>query len=297
MSIIFCSFVLACCMNLNQPSNGVDDAIVVGNALDKPSNDPRHVECLNLVRNIYEQAFFQLKNAATYDEVLKIKKLINDYIENLEDDYRQELDDICKGRNSVYKSEYEEIVGLSSRFENEIETAIERVVAADLVGIRFIETTKDGFFKDKEWKFAADDKLTVKIAKVERVNDDVKFCVTIDLLTPTRGRYTIDGEVRYYHGDNGWVFDMFLGNSIMPQITNAYNNCITIKHKGWKGQRSLEFINHSNVKLGVYVSLKIWLKDEIHKGRVVVEPNEKKEIGGLFIGDVEEYTLHYIERY
>ena len=170
-------------------------------------------------------------------------------------------------------------------------------IAADLVGVRFIETTKDGFFKDKEWKFAADDKLTVKIAKVERVNDDVKFCVTIDLLTPTRGRYTIDGEVRYYHSDNGWVFDMFLGNSIMPQITNAYNNCITIKHKGWKGQRSLEFINHSNVKLGVYVSLKIWLKDEIHKGRVVVEPNEKKEIGGLFIGDIEEYTLHYIERY
>ena len=172
----------------------------------------------------------------------------------------------------------------------------ERIVA-DLVGVRFIETTKDGFFKDKEWRFAVDDKLTVNITNIERVNDDVKLCVTIDLLTPTRGRYTIDGEVRYYHGDNGWVFDMFLGYSIMPQITNAYNNCITIKHKGWKGQRSLEFVNHSNVKLGVYVSLKIWLKDEVYKGRVVVEPNETKEIGGLFVGDIEEYTLHYIERF
>ena len=83
-------------MNPNQLSNGVDDAIVVGNALDKPSNDPRHVECLNLVRNIYEQAFFQLKNATTYDEVLKIKKVVNDYLENLENISKEKALEIAK---------------------------------------------------------------------------------------------------------------------------------------------------------------------------------------------------------
>ena len=170
-------------------------------------------------------------------------------------------------------------------------------IAADLVDIRFIETTKDGFFKDKEWYFAADEKLTVNITNVERVYDEVKLDVTINLLTPTRGRYIINGEVRYYYGDNGWVFDLFLCHSIMPMITNAYNDFISIEHKGWKGERYLKIVNHSNVKLGVYVSLKIWLQDEIHKGRIVVEPNEIKEVGGLFVGDIEEYTVHYIERY
>lgn len=266
--------------------------------LDNHSNSPKHMELVKLKREFYAKAFEWLKKAASFDDVNKIKKQVNDYNEEFfERNYLKELNDIYVERDSTYKSEYNEIVDLKNRFEDELVMTVERIIAADLIGVYFSETTRDGFFKDKKMFFAEDEKLTVNIKNVERMYDEIKYEIVINLLTSTRGRYIINGEVKYYYGNDAWGFDMFLCHSIMPQITNAYNNCVSIEHKGRNGERYIELVNHSNVKLGVYVSLKIWLNDKMYKGRIVLEPNETKKFGGLFVGDIEKYSVHYIERY
>ena len=170
----------------------------------------------------------------------------------------------------------------------------EERIAADLVGVNFSETTRDGFFKDEKWHFDKNEKLTVSIKNVEYIsNDEIKYKVVIDLLTPTRGHYIINGEVRYYNNGNDWVFDMFLCYSIMPYVTNNYNDCISIeKRQNFGSSRDLHFINHSNVKLAVYLTVKETCKKESYNDRIIVWPN-----GTDYVTFVEEYKVHYIERY
>lgn len=169
----------------------------------------------------------------------------------------------------------------------------EERIAADLVGVKFSETTRDGFFKDEKLYFAKNEKLTVSITNVEHIsNDEIKYKVFIDLLTPTRGHYIINGEVRYYNNGNDWVFDMFLCYSIMPYVTNNYNDCISIENIQKLGRQGLRFINHSNVKLAVYLTVKETCKKEPYNDRIIVWPNDT-----YMVDFVEEYTVHYIERY
>ena len=169
----------------------------------------------------------------------------------------------------------------------------EERIAADLVGVKFSETTRNGFFKDEKLYFAKNEKLTVCIKNVEYIsNDEIKYKVVIDLLTPTRGHYIIDGEVRYYNNGNDWVFDMFLCYSIMPYVTNNYDDCISIENIQKLGRQGLRFINHSNVKLAVYLTVKETCKKESYNDRIIVWPNDT-----YILDFVEEYKVHYIERY
>lgn len=170
-------------------------------------------------------------------------------------------------------------------------------IASELIGLKISETRSDGFFKGQEKTVTENDKIAVSINDVRSSEEELICDITIDLITPTRGHYIIDAETRYYKAGSEWVFDIFFCRSIMPKITNAYNECVTIEHKGHLGERFLLLKNHSNVVLAVYLEVKYWLRDEFVKIPVKVNPNSEETIGGLFVGDVEEYRLHYIERY
>ena len=102
--------------------------------------------------------------------------------------------------------------------------------------------------------------------------------------------------VIYYQGNYGWEFDTFLCNSIMPKITNSYFNCVSVEHKGITGERYLLLENHSNINLGIYVDVKVWLSNKIHRRGITLKPNEHRKFGGLFVGDIESCIIYYIER-
>ena len=59
----------------------------------------------------------------------------------------------------------------------------------------------------------------------------------------------------------------------------------------------MEIRNYSNVKLGVLGVVKYEYNSEIRKFAVYVNPNDVTDIGGLFIGSVESYEIHYVERH
>lgn len=169
-------------------------------------------------------------------------------------------------------------------------------IASDLVGVHFSESAQDGFFSNEEWYFAPDERLTVYINDYYGNAYNTTFEVTIELLTPTRGVFDITGHVVYFNGDYGWEFDAFYCDRIMPEITNSYFNYVSIEHKGLYGERYLELRNRTNVKLGVYVDVTVCPSGKVTRGRIHLDPNEVKKVGGLFIGDVESYSLYYIER-
>lgn len=170
-------------------------------------------------------------------------------------------------------------------------------VANDLLGVEFSETSPDGFFSGHTREFLNTDQLRVRIDDTEQTSNSLTHYVTIYLTTATYGQYILSGRIVYINNNGKWTFDMFVCDSIMPQITGNYNDCVTIQHKGNKGERYLELTNHSNVKLGVYLILYDAYSQKTVKGMIAVGPNETVRKGGLFVADIETYTLCYIERF
>lgn len=171
-------------------------------------------------------------------------------------------------------------------------------IATDLVGVKYSETTTDGYFKKNEMTFAEDGNLQVVINDCNAYGSELVYDVTVEFTTPTRGCYYVKGEVTYYRSGGEWKFDMFLCRSIMPKITNRYSDCISAKLVNDFGVNALVLKNHSNVKLGVYLVLYSGYKGEkVTKVAVSVDANKERRIGGMLSVDVEDYEIHYIERY
>ena len=171
-------------------------------------------------------------------------------------------------------------------------------IAADLVGVKYSETIADGYFTNQQMYFAEDEEIQVVINDYTSYGNELVYDVTVEFTTPTRGCYYVKGEVTYYRSGGEWKFDMFLCHSIMPKITNRYSDCISAKLVNDFGVNGLVLKNHSNVKLGVYLVLYSGYKGEkVTKVAVSVDANKERQIGGMFSVDVEDYEIHYIERY
>lgn len=170
-------------------------------------------------------------------------------------------------------------------------------IAKDLVGCAFREKREDGYFTNVDWRITSTDQVSASIIKVNKRNDIYHYDVNITLTRPSHSCYILSCKIGYAYHNGEWVQDYFICNKIMPKITNQYKDFISTKVLGVKGERRLEIRNYSNVKLGVLGVVKYEYNSEIRKFAVYVNPNDVTYIGGLFIGSVESYEIHYVERH
>ncbi len=171
-------------------------------------------------------------------------------------------------------------------------------IAKDLIGVKYTETSKDGYFSTQKMMFTEEQNPQVVINDYTMDGADLVYDVTIEFTTSTRGCYYVEGEVTYYRSGSDWKFDMFRCRSIMPRVTNKYNDCISAKIVSESGVGVLVLENNSNIGLGVYLVLYSGYNGEkVVKRAAAVDPNGKRTVGGIFSGlDIKKYEIHYIER-
>lgn len=193
-------------------------------------------------------------------------------------------------------------IGTSAITEAPTSSSVVRIpsatkIAKDLVGCAFREKREDGYFTNVDWRITSTDQVSASIIKVNKRNDIYHYDVNITLTRSSRSCYILSCKIGYAYHNGEWVQDYFICNKIMPKITNQYKDFISTKVLGVKGERRLEIRNYSNVKLGVLGVVKYEYNSEIRKFAVYVNPNDVTDIGGLFIGSVESYEIHYVERH
>lgn len=172
------------------------------------------------------------------------------------------------------------------------------MIAKDLKGTKGItESIGSGYFHSQDWSIGATDKVNVKINKVSKKGSVYHYNVTITWQRPSGGKYIMNGRVGYRYDRNKWLQDYFICDKMMPKVTNAYKDFVATRIVNESGAGKLEIKNHSNVKLGVYGVVKYEFNDEIKKFALPLEPNGYNSIGGMFLGSVERYDIHYVERW
>ena len=168
-------------------------------------------------------------------------------------------------------------------------------IAKDLRGNRFNETCKDGYFSKQTWEIADVDDINVSIVNVKKKKNTLIYKVKIEQTLPSRGCYILDGEVCYVLHKNKWVQDYFVCERIMPKITNRYKKLISTKLNGGRGERSLEITNNSNTTLAVLGYVMYEYSGKRVRFATSVQPNDAITIGGIFVGSIAEYQIHYVE--
>lgn len=97
-------------------------------------------------------------------------------------------------------------------------------------------------------------------------------------------------------GDN-WMPSVLKSKELEIVRTYLYDDCITSEKKGWPGEYEVEFTNRCDIDLVVGGICQIEYSNEgWQKFSCVVPANGKKSIGGLFIGSIDRYKIHFVER-
>lgn len=169
-------------------------------------------------------------------------------------------------------------------------------IAKDLVGCKFREMYKYGYFKNFEWEIMPDEKVDVSILKIKKEGNIFHYDIKVELTLPSRACYILSCKVGYVLHKQQWVQDYFICERIMPKITHRYDNFISTQLVGVLGERSLVISNYSNVKLIVLGAVVYEIINQRDLFAVVVPPNGEVSIGGLFFGSIAEYDIHYVER-
>lgn len=172
-------------------------------------------------------------------------------------------------------------------------------IAKDLVGCAFREKREDGYFTNVDWKITSADQVSSSIIKVNKRNDIYHYDVNITLTRPSRSCYILSCKIGYAYHNGEWVQDYFICNKIMPKITNQYKGFIKVVDRfvDIGTRRELVIRNYSNVKLVILGVVKYEENSDMRKFAVYVDPNDVTYIGDVFLGSVESYEIHYVERH
>ncbi len=169
----------------------------------------------------------------------------------------------------------------------------------DLIGRKLIEPQPG--YHGKDWYWMIEDGEIQSISIQNQYSEgnsyvySIVFCVHAVDGTGVTHQFTCD-FVYTKQGDH-WLPSILKSKKMDIVRTYLYDDCITHEKKGIRGEYEVEFTNYCDIDVvvgGVYqleYSNKGW-----QKFACVVPANGKKSIGGLFIGSVDKYKIHFVER-
>lgn len=169
----------------------------------------------------------------------------------------------------------------------------------DLIGRKLTEPQPGYHRQDWYWMIEAGEIQNISI-KNQYYNNN-SYVYSLDLLL-----HAVDGIgvthrficdfVYTKHGDN-WVPSVLKSKELEIVRTYLYDDCITSEKKGCTGEYEVEFTNSCDIDLVVGGICQIEYSNKgWQKFSCVVPANGKKSIGGLFIGSVDKYKIHFVER-
>lgn len=198
--------------------------------------------------------------------------------------------DIC-----VAKGWIEELESKSSTTQK-IQIPSKKKIAQDIIGCTFQEHNENGYFQNINWKFSSDDEIDIDIEKIKKIGNVFHYHIKMTVTFPSRGCYIFMCRVGYAMNNGYWEQDYFVCDNILPKQTGMYTDLISTNLVGHKGERNLKIKNFSNVRLAVLGVIRYEYSNDYKKIAVAVDPNDEISIGGLFLGSIAEYKIHYVER-
>lgn len=170
---------------------------------------------------------------------------------------------------------------------------------SDLIGRRLSEPQPGYHGQDWCWVIEAGEIQNISIKNQYYNGNSYVYSLDLSLHaidgTGVTHRFVCD-FIYTKHGDN-WMPSVLKSKELEIVRTYLYDDCITSEKKGWPGEYEIEFTNNCDIDLVVggicqlEYSNKGW-----QKFSCVVPANSKKSIGGLFIGSIEKYKIHFVER-
>ena len=170
---------------------------------------------------------------------------------------------------------------------------------SDLIGRRLSEPQPGYHGQDWCWVIEAGEIQNISIKNQYYNGNSYVYSLDLSLHaidgTGVTHRFVCD-FIYTKQGDN-WMPSVLKSKELEIVRTYLYDDCITSEKKGWPGEYEIEFTNNCDIDLVVggicqlEYSNKGW-----QKFSCVVPANSKKSIGGLFIGSIEKYKIHFVER-
>lgn len=169
----------------------------------------------------------------------------------------------------------------------------------DLVG-RKMSQVSDSYFPSGWYIDIIDESEIAKISVLSSSYEDGSLFYKLNVYVKEEYiiyKATVD-MVYYLTSKYKWAVDYLNTKDIVIVPTGKYNNCITASIKGWSGEYQLELKNSSDVKLIVGGVVRYEYGDGVWKRfSALVDGHETVALGGLFLGSVEDFRIHFVERY
>ena len=170
-------------------------------------------------------------------------------------------------------------------------------IKRDLVGRRITPQLDSYFRRDRFWEIQNDDIRDIQIMNESRRGNDYWFQVRL-VFQQDAGAFEAFVNLTYVlprYADD-WEISFQENISVNFVRTGQFCNCVTVERRGRSGEFYLRFTNHCDVTLVVGGSLILQWGNEWRIFATQVEPFGTSTIGGLFLGSVGDYKIHFIER-
>ena len=238
---------------------------------------------------------------------------INDYLNNeLKDDIhklRKDIDSFTNEVGELFLQGKENLLNIRDDLNNNYlknnENEYSSIISAkpniekiknDLNRRELREQPNGYFSQDRRWLIEKDKIVDLKLLNEYSYGSDY-FYEAYLIFRMEYACYEAYIDLVYIQGKKeGWTLSNLISKELRIINSGRYDNYIKISREGWSGEYSLIFNNYSDVSLIVGGEIYLEFDNVWRKFSTLVEGNGKKSIGGLFIGSIIDYNIHFIER-
>lgn len=169
----------------------------------------------------------------------------------------------------------------------------------DLIGRRISEQPNGYHHKNWYWEIESGEIRDLEIRnKIQTQNEclyELRFIVQD--VAKQGSSHEMFVNITYILRDNKyWDVEFVESKQVNIVKTGKYNNCITSQRKGHNGEYYVEFVNYSDIDLVVGGAVSYQYSNETRHFNSIVKANSTSSVGGIFLGSIEDYTIHFIER-
>lgn len=169
----------------------------------------------------------------------------------------------------------------------------------DLIGRKLTEPQPGYHKQDWYWMIEAGEIQNISIKNQYYNNNSYVYSLDLSLhaIDGTGVTYRFMCDFVYTKQGDNWVPSVLKSKGLEIVRTYLYDDCITSEKKGWPGEYEVEFTNSCDIDLVVGGICQLEFSNKgWQKFSCVVPANGKKSIGGLFIGSINKYKIHFVER-